>query len=212
MESYENFRKAYYLIYLVQTPSRCPNNLPQPAWLAELLFWSDLGWSQAVFCSNIYVISTHFSLLSTMPSCTRYISNIGIKTGLNSFRDFPYVTTFLLRSISVFYLWKTEQFWKELSPTETVIFGLRNFGKRPFSEILDQCDFGKNGVWQKNLDSLLLSKNTWTSAISEKMESYENFWKAYHLIYFVQTPSRQIRTRKILERIDSAFNFYIWNS
>ncbi len=34
----------------------------------------------------------------------RVMSNIGIKTGLNSFRNFPYVTTFSLRSISVFYL------------------------------------------------------------------------------------------------------------
>jgi hypothetical protein len=33
-----------------------------------------------------------------------------------------------------------------LSPSETAIFRPRNFGKRSFSEILDQCDFGKNGV------------------------------------------------------------------
>ncbi len=78
---------------------------PQPAWcLAELFFWSDMSWSRENLCANSYVISTRFSLLSKLPSCTRNISNVGIKTGLNSFRNFPYVTTFLLRSISVFYL------------------------------------------------------------------------------------------------------------
>ena len=146
-----------------------------------------------------------------MPLCTRYISNIGIKTGLNSFRDFPYVTTFLLRSILVFYLWKTEQFWNELSPSKTVIFGPRDFGKRSFSEILDQCDFGKNGVWQKILVNLLLRKNTWTSAILERIKSYKIFWKACYLIYLVQTTSRKIWTRKISERIDSEFNSYFRN-
>ncbi len=153
-----------------------------------------------------------FCLLSTMPLCTRYISNIGIKTGLNSFRDFPYVTTFLLRSILVFYLWKTEQFWNELSPSKTVIFGPRDFGKRSFSEILDQCDFGKNGVWQKISDSLLLSKNTWTSPILKWMESYKNFQRAYYLIYLFQTPSWWIWTRKISEKNDYAFNSYVQNS
>ncbi len=106
--------------------------------------------------------------------CMRYISYVGIKTGLNSFQNFPYVITFSLRSISVFYLWKTEWFRKELSPSETVTFGQHDFGKRSFSEILDQCNFGKNGVWRKILDSLLfhlLSKNTWTSAILERIES-----------------------------------------
>ncbi len=156
-------------------PKGCPNSLPQPAWrLAELFFWSDLSWLRADLCSNSYVISTRFSLLGTAPSCMRYISNIGIKTGLNSFQNFPYVTAFLLRSISVFYLWKTEWFRKELSSSETVVFGPRDFGKRSFSEILDQRDFGKNGVWRKYSDSLLshlLSKNTWTSAILERMES-----------------------------------------
>ncbi len=174
-----------------------------------------MSWSRADLCANSYVISTLFSLLSKLPSCTRYISNLGIKTGLNSFRNFPYVTTFLLRSISVFYLWKIEWFWKELSPSETVLFGPRDFGKRSFSEILDQCDFGKNGVWRKFLDSLLshlLSKNTWTSAILERMESYNFFWKAYYCIYLIQTPSWQIRTRTISERIDSKFNSYIQKS
>ncbi len=118
-------------------PKGCPNNLPQPAWcLTELFFWSDLSWSWADLCANSYVISTRFSLLSTMTSCTLYISNIGSKTGLNSFQDFPYVTTFLLRSISVFYLWKTEQFRKELGPSATVIFGPRNFGKRSVTLII----------------------------------------------------------------------------
>ncbi len=56
-----------------------PNNLPQPAWrLVELFFWSDLSWSRADLCANSYGISMRFSLLSTMPSCTRYVSNIGI--------------------------------------------------------------------------------------------------------------------------------------
>ncbi len=165
-----------------------PNNLPQPAWcLTELFFPSDLSWLQADLCANFYVISTCLSILSTMPLCTRYISNIGIKTGLNFFQDFPYVTIFSLRSISVFYIWNTEQFQKELSPSESVIFGPRDFGKRSFSEILDRCNFRKNGVWQKKLDSLLLSKNTWTSAISERMESYKKKLKAYYLIYLVQT-------------------------
>ncbi len=109
--------------------------------------------------------------------CAPVISNIGIETGLNSFQDFPYVTTFLLRSISVFYLWKTEQFWKELSPSETVIFEPCGFRKRSFSEILDQCDFGKNGVCQIFSNSLLLRKNSWTSAISERMESKDFFGK-----------------------------------
>ncbi len=40
-------------------------------------FWSDLSWSRADLCSNSYVISTRFSLLSTLPSCTRYISYVG---------------------------------------------------------------------------------------------------------------------------------------
>ncbi len=197
-------------------PEGRPNNLPQPAWrLAELFFWSDMSWSQADHCSNSYVISTHFSLLSKLPSCTRFIYNVGIKTGLNSFRNFPYVTTFSLRSISVFYLWKTEWFWKELSPSETVIFGPRNFGKRSFSETLDQCNFGKNGVWRTFLDSLLshlLSKNTWTSAILERMESYKKNWKAYYCIYLIQTPSWRIWTRRILERIDSEFNSSVGKS
>jgi hypothetical protein len=160
MESYNFFWKAYYLIFLVQTPSWRPNNLPQPAWrLRELLFWSDLSWLRADLCLNSYVISTHFSLLSTMPSCTHYISNIGTKTGLNSFWDFPYVTTFLLRSISVFYLWKTERFRKELSPPETVIFDHAILERDP-------------------------SQKYWTTAISERMESDEIFWIAY---YFVKT-------------------------
>jgi hypothetical protein len=60
-------------------PEGCPNNLPQPAWrLVELFFWSDLSSSRADLCSNSYVISTRFSLLSTLPSCTRYISYEGI--------------------------------------------------------------------------------------------------------------------------------------
>ncbi len=205
-----------FALYFDGGPKGCPNNLSQPAWrLAELFFWSDMSWSQANLCAYSYVISTHFSFLSKLPSCTHYISNVGIKTGLNSFRNFPYVTTFLLRSISIFYLWKTESFWKELSPPETVIFGPRNFGKRSSSEILDQCDFRKNGVWRKFSDSLLshlFSKNTWTSAILERMESYNFFCKAYYCIYLIQTPSWRIRTRTILERIDSKFNSYVRKS
>ncbi len=55
-----------------------PNNL-QSAWcLAELFFWSDLSWSRANLYANSYEISTHFSLLSTMPWCTHYISYVGI--------------------------------------------------------------------------------------------------------------------------------------
>jgi hypothetical protein len=174
-----------------------------------------MSWSRADLFANSYVSSTRFSLLSKLPSCTRYISNVGIKTGLNSFQDFPYVTTFSLRSISVFYLWKTEWFWKELSPSETVVFGPRNFGKRSFSEILNQCNFGKNGVWRNFLDSLLshlLGKNTWTSAILERMECYKIFRKDYYCIYLIQTPSWQIRTRTISERIDSEFNSNVWKS
>jgi hypothetical protein len=60
-------------------PNGRPNNLPQPAWhLAELFFQTDLSWSRADLCANSYVISTPFCLLSTMPLCTCYISNIGI--------------------------------------------------------------------------------------------------------------------------------------
>jgi hypothetical protein len=169
------FQHLWGLTWLYSGPKGHPNNLPQPAWcLAELFFWSDISWLRADLCANSYVISMRFSLLSKLPSCTHYISNVGIKTGLNSFQNFSYVTTFLLRSISVFFLWKTEWFWKELSPSETVIFGPRDFGKRSFWEILDQCNFGKNGVWRKFPDSLLshlFSKNTWTSTILERMES-----------------------------------------
>ncbi len=212
-----NMKQALYnVIKNTDGPKRCPNNLPQPEWrLAELFFQSDLSWSQADLCTNSYVNSTHFSLLAMKPLCTRYISYVGIRTGLNSFQNFPYVTTFLLRSISVFYLWKIEWFRKELSPVETVIFRPRNFGKRSFSEILEQCNFGKNGVWRIFLDSLLshlLSKNTWTSAILERMESYKFFWKAYYLIYLVQTPSWRIWNRTISETIDSKFNSYVRNS
>ncbi len=164
MESYENFWKAYYLIYLVQTPSWCPNNLPQPSWrLAELFFWSDLSWSGADLCPNSYVISTHFSLLSTMPSCTLY--DRGIKTGLNSFQDFPFVTTFLLRSITTFSLRCISVFYLE-----------------------KQSNFGKNWVRQKQLflDRVILeidpSQKYWTSAISERMESDNFFWIAYYLV------------------------------
>ncbi len=193
----------------IDGPEGRPNNL-QSAWrLAELFFWSDLSWSRADLCANSYVICMHFSLLSSPPLCTLYISNVGIKTGLNSFQNFPYVTTFLLRFISVFYLWKTEWFWKELSPSETVIFVPRDFGKRSFSEILDQCNFRKNEVWRFFLNSLLsylLSKNTWTGTILERMESDNFFRKAYYCIYLIQTPSWQIRTRTILEKIDSEFN------
>ncbi len=98
--------------------------------------WADL---RADLCPNSYEISLLFSLLSSPPLCTQSCS----------FQKFPYVTTFSLRSISVFYLWKTEWFQKELSPSETVIFGPRDFGKRSFSEILVQCNFGKNRVWKK---------------------------------------------------------------
>jgi hypothetical protein len=60
-------------------PEGHPNNLPYPAWrLAELFFWSDLSWSLADLCANSYVISMCSSLLSTLPSCTCYISYVGI--------------------------------------------------------------------------------------------------------------------------------------
>ncbi len=59
-------------------PEGRPNNL-QSAWrLVELFFWSDLSWSQADLCADSYLISTCFSLLSTMPLCTHYISYVGI--------------------------------------------------------------------------------------------------------------------------------------
>ncbi len=62
---------------LLRTEGR-PNNL-QSAWrLAGLFFWSDLSWLQADLCANLYVFSTHFSLLSNPPSCSRYISYVGI--------------------------------------------------------------------------------------------------------------------------------------
>ncbi len=61
-------------------PKGRPNNLPQPAWcLTELFFWSDLSWSRAYLCSNFYVISTRFSLLGAVTSCTRYLSYVGIE-------------------------------------------------------------------------------------------------------------------------------------
>ncbi len=115
-----------------------------------LFFRSDLSWSVELIPMWFLRVLAFWAWWHRAP----VISNIGIKTELNSFRDFPYVTTFSLRSISVFYLWKTEQFWKELSPSEIVIFGPRNFGKRSFSEIVDQCNFGKNWVWRKFSDSL----------------------------------------------------------
>ena len=65
---------------MVDGPKGCPNNLPQLAWrLAELFFQSDMSWSQADLCANSYVISTRFSLLSKLPSCTCYISIVGIE-------------------------------------------------------------------------------------------------------------------------------------
>ncbi len=135
--------------------------------------------------TNSYVISMCFSLLSRLASCTRYISNIGIKTGLNSFRNFPYVTTFSLRSISVFYLWKTECFQKELSPSETV------FLDRAILE------------WDP-------SQKYWTSAILERMESEENFQIAYYLIYLLKTlgPARfwkEYSLTKIFGKLTIAF-------
>jgi hypothetical protein len=61
-------------------PKGHPKNLPQPAWrLAELFFWSDMSWSRADLCANSYVISMRFSLLSKLPSCTHYISHVGIE-------------------------------------------------------------------------------------------------------------------------------------
>ncbi len=210
---YEFICKIYEFIYWARG---APQQLAATSMVPHgAILWSDLSWSRADLCTNSYVNSTRFSLLAMKLLCTHYISNVGIKTGLNSFWNFPYVTTFSLRSISVFYLWKTEWFWKELSPSETVIFGPCNFGKRSFSEILDQFNFRKNVVWRKFLDSLLfhlLSKNTWPSTILERMKLHNFFWKAYYLIYLVQTPSRQIRTRTILERIDSEFNSYVKNS
>ncbi len=154
---------AILLVIVLNGPKGCPNNLPQPAWrLPELFFWSDLSWLRADLCTNSYVISTHFSLLGMLPLCMRYISNVGIKTGLNSFWNFPYVTTFSLRSISVFTYEK-------------------------------KSDFGKNWVRQKQLflDRAISerdpSQKYWTSAISERMESEENFRTAYYLIYLVKT-------------------------
>jgi hypothetical protein len=144
-------------------PEGCPNNLPQPAWrLAELFFWSDMSWLQEDLCANSYVISTCFSLLSKLPSCTCYISNVGIKTGLNSFQNFPYVTTFLLRSISVFYLWKTEWFWKDWVCQKQLFLDCAILERDP-------------------------SQKYWTSAILERIESEENFWIAYYLIYLAKT-------------------------
>ncbi len=62
----------------INGPEGHPNNL-QSAWhLTELFFWSDLSWLQAGLYSNSYVISTRFSLLSSLPSCTCYISYVGI--------------------------------------------------------------------------------------------------------------------------------------
>jgi hypothetical protein len=58
---------------------------------------------------------------------------------------------------------------------------------------LDQRDFGKNGVLQKNWKAYnaILERDPshkyLTSAISERMESEENFWIAYYLIYLVKT-------------------------
>ncbi len=73
------FKQLFFLSCIIHGPEGHPNNLPQPAWrLTELFFWSDLSWSRADLCANSYVISTHFSLLSMLPLCTRYISYIGI--------------------------------------------------------------------------------------------------------------------------------------
>ncbi len=66
-------------MYVNCTKCLGPHNLPHSAWhFAELFFWSNLSWSRADLCANSFVISTHFSLLGTMPSCTRYISYVGI--------------------------------------------------------------------------------------------------------------------------------------
>jgi hypothetical protein len=142
-------------------PKGRPNNLPQPAWrLAELFFWSDLSWSRADLCTNSNVNSTHFSLLGTPTLCTRYISNVGIKTGLNSFQNFPYVTTFLMRSISVFTYEKQSDFG--------------NNWVRQKQLFLDRTILERDP-----------SQKYWTSAILERMESEEFFWIAYYLIYLV---------------------------
>ncbi len=73
-----HFWHDFLYISLSNGPEGCPNNL-QSAWhLAELFIWSDLSWSWADLSAYSYVISTHFSLLSTMPLCTRYVSYVGI--------------------------------------------------------------------------------------------------------------------------------------
>ncbi len=61
-------------------PKGGPYNLPQPAWhLGGLFFWSDMSWLRADLCANSYVISMRFCLLSKLPSCTCYISYVGIE-------------------------------------------------------------------------------------------------------------------------------------
>jgi hypothetical protein len=143
-------------------PEGCPNNL-QSAWrLAELFFWSDLSWTRADLCANSYVISTCFSLLSSPPSCTHYICNVGIKTGLNSFQNFPYVTTFSLRSISVFTYEKQSDFGKNWVCQKQLFLDRTILERDP-------------------------SQKYWTSAILERMEPEENFRIAYYLIYLVKT-------------------------
>jgi len=48
-------------------------------------------------------------------------------------------TTTTTTHFKSFHLLETEHFRKELSPSETHFFRPRDFGKRSFSEILDQC-------------------------------------------------------------------------
>ncbi len=111
---------------------------------------------------SLYVISTRFSLLISPPLCTHYISNVGIKIGLNSFQNCPYVTTFLLRSISVFTYKKQSDFGKNWVPQKQLFLDRAILERDP-------------------------SQKYWTSAILERMESEVIFGIAYYLIYLVKT-------------------------
>ncbi len=156
-----------------------------------------------------------FSLLSSPPSCTHYISNVRIESGLNYFWEFPLCNNLFAKIYFSFLLMKNRVILERIESVRNIYFWTAQFWKEYFSEILYQCDFGKNEVWRTFSDSLLshlLSKNTWTSAILERVESYKKIWKAYNCIYLIQTPSRQILTRTILERINSEFNSNVWKS
>ncbi len=108
------------------------------------------------------MISMRFSLLSSPPLCTHYISYVGIKTGLNSFQKFPFVTLSLWDLFQFFTYEKQSDFWKNWVRQKEL--------------------FSDRAILERDP-----SQKYWTSVISERMESEDFFGVAYYLIYLVKT-------------------------